>query len=141
LLSASIVASHVYDVGYRNVIGFAIDPLLIAVLIVQLVANRGLTATILNSKPMVFLGTISYSTYLYQQIVLWPTGEALSALGAPRAVSFVGCVVAVWLVASLSYALVERPFLRLRRRLAGGSQPPGSFRLHEATAAPTVGVP
>lgn len=122
LLSASVVVGNYQGVGYRNLVGFALDPLLIAILIVQLIARQTIVTAVLNSKPMVFLGTISYSTYLYQQVVLFPTREALQSMGAPLAIAFTGSVTAVLAVASLSYLFVEAPLLSMRRGFSAGAR-------------------
>ncbi len=68
--------------------------------------REGFAAKVLNSRPLVFVGGLSYSLYLWQQPFLSPTPlapfpwnlglAALAALG--------------------SYYLVEKPFLALRQR-------------------------
>jgi len=63
----------------------------------------------LNSGPIVWLGSLSYSPYLWQQVFLengryhWPTLFSL---------------VAIFCVATFSYYVIERPFLRLKNRLS-----------------------
>jgi peptidoglycan/LPS O-acetylase OafA/YrhL len=64
---------------------------------------------VLSVKPVVWLGVISYSLYLWHPIVIW--GGAKFA-NLPNAV---GAALAV-VVATASYFLVERPFLRRKRR-------------------------
>jgi hypothetical protein len=76
-------------------------------------APSGWLAAILNSRPLVALGTISYSTYVWQQLVLnpglstngtwfrWPLNVVL-ALG----------------LGTMSYLLCERWFLSLKARYA-----------------------
>jgi peptidoglycan/LPS O-acetylase OafA/YrhL len=63
----------------------------------------------LGVRPLVALGVISYSLYLWHPIVIW-SGSRLA--GLPTAV---GAALAV-AVATGSYVFVERPFLRLKRR-------------------------
>ena len=70
----------------------------------------GVVGKFLNTAPLVFLGQISYSLYLWQQIFLnrfttswyaqFPQNLALSLV-----------------VAVASYYIVEKPFLRLREKL------------------------
>jgi peptidoglycan/LPS O-acetylase OafA/YrhL len=60
----------------------------------------------LNSKPMVWIGSLSYSLYLWQEPITmtkWPTVFRLMALAA---------------VAALSYFVIERPFLAIKKRSA-----------------------
>jgi peptidoglycan/LPS O-acetylase OafA/YrhL len=60
---------------------------------------------LLNLTPMVWLGLVSYSLYLWQQLFAWST--------LPTLVKF---LLTLW-CATLSYYAVERPFQRLRRWL------------------------
>lgn len=69
--------------------------------------------SVLNWRPMVLLGTLSYSVYLWQQPFL---NRQVNA----AATRFPLNIVLVFLAAALSYLLVERPFLRLRRRVTRG---------------------
>lgn len=70
---------------------------------------------VLNSGPLVWLGTLSYSIYLWQQPFVY-RGRLPLYLALP----------AVLACAAASYYLVERPFNGLRAR----------FRTHKAQAAP-----
>lgn len=69
----------------------------------------GTAARVLNSRPLIWLGTLSYSLYLWQQPFLNRTSRALLS-------SFPFNLTAAFLCASASYYLVETPFLKLRRR-------------------------
>jgi peptidoglycan/LPS O-acetylase OafA/YrhL len=67
---------------------------------------------ILNTKPIMWIGTLSYSLYLWQQLFLdryspeWYTGFPVNI-----ALAFVA--------ATISYYMVEQPALRLRERKRG----------------------
>lgn len=100
---------------YRDVWSFIVNPLLCASLIPQLIVHRN-TAWVrwLDWKPVVYLGSISYSLYLYQQTVLEPGRKALRFL--PFAVQVAGSIAVVIVAASVSYWLIEAPFLRLKDR-------------------------
>ena len=64
---------------------------------------------VLNSRVAVFVGTISYSLYLWQQIFL--------ARNSPLAREMLPLAVALpFLVACISYFAVEKPLIRLRER-------------------------
>lgn len=98
-----------YGVAYRDIFSFSLNPIIIAVLIVQLIdSNRMMW---MDSRPLAYLGRISYSTYLYQEIVL----PAVGHLKLHTAASAVVSCISVWIVASFSYEFIEKPFLRLKR--------------------------
>lgn len=79
-------------------------PLTESVAFAVLIGNSALSANrILSSKPLVWLGNISYSLYVWQEIVLVP--------GRPHPLLLFGLV-----LAPLSYYLIERPMIRLGRR-------------------------
>jgi len=84
---------------------------LIAICIARAVAlSEGRTARLLNWRPLVFIGQMSYSLYLWQQPFLnriWPSWLTAFPLNL--------CLAAM--VALLSYYLVERPFLALREKV------------------------
>jgi len=65
---------------------------------------------VLNARPLVFVGTLSYSLYLWQQIFL-------NRRGSSDLQSFPWNLILVGIAALASYYLVERPFLRMRARL------------------------
>jgi peptidoglycan/LPS O-acetylase OafA/YrhL len=117
LLALSAVAAQHSSVVYRNTIGFMIDPLLVAVLIVQLIAFSNTTLWgWMNWGWLRYLGRISYSTYLYQELLTYPLKQRLSALPVP--LQLLATVAGIVLAASLSYFVVERPFLKLKDRLS-----------------------
>lgn len=99
---------------YRDWGGFIIEPVLVFLLIPQLLAfTNGPITRLLDTRAMRYLGRISYSIYLYQQIVLHPVEKRLA--GHPVALFF-GCLAVAVACASASYFLVERPFLKLKDR-------------------------
>jgi peptidoglycan/LPS O-acetylase OafA/YrhL len=69
---------------------------------------------ILNWKPVVWVGVLSYSLYIWQQIFCTTPSE----YGLPSVwwLSFPEWLLPVLAVAALSYYGLEKPFLRLRRR-------------------------
>jgi len=72
----------------------------------------------LNLQPIVWLGKISYSLYLWQELFIY---------GPRNPWYFVLFAVAL---ASLSYYLIEQPMLRVRER-----------RARERSSPPTAGLP
>jgi peptidoglycan/LPS O-acetylase OafA/YrhL len=83
--------------------------LIAAWLLGSVAAATGLMHRILNSRPMVALGMVSYSLYLWQQPFI--RLAELRGLGMPFAVA--GALVA----ATISYWLLERPLTTLRHKL------------------------
>lgn len=65
---------------------------------------------LLNSKLMVFLGVMSYSIYLWQQLFLNPFSTSMTS-------RFPLNLVLVGAASLVSYYLIERPSLRIRHRL------------------------
>jgi len=125
LLVASVAAELSWGSAYRDSIGFIVDPLLVAILIVQTIAFRDTALSgWLNWGWMRFLGRISYSVYLYQQITVYPAKRLLS--DAPSVIQLVGVAAAVTLVASGSYFVVEAPFLRWKSRFGRIGSPRAS---------------
>lgn len=72
-------------------------------------APDGLVGRVLNTRPLMFVGTLSYSIYLWQQLFL---NRGSSSLVAAFPVNLL-CAAAA---ALMSFYLVEQPFLRLRTR-------------------------
>jgi peptidoglycan/LPS O-acetylase OafA/YrhL len=60
-----------------------------------------------------YLGRISYSLYLYQQITLYPVRRVLGA--QPVVLQLVVAIFLTVAVASASYFLIERPFLKFKK--------------------------
>lgn len=70
--------------------------------------NQSIAFKVLNSAPLVFIGTISYSLYIWQQLFAY--GKITD-----NAVLSTACL---FLAACLSYFMVERPALRLKHLFA-----------------------
>lgn len=89
------------------------------------------TARLLNSRPLVAIGVISYSLYLWQEVFFDPFSTAWYTRTPIN-------VVLVAVAAIASYRCVERPFLRLRGvlepRLFGNEERKGAVRPHTQSA-------
>jgi len=70
---------------------------------------------VLNSRPVAFLGVLSYSLYLVHFVIILSLQRMLPGVGAFQlgVLAFVVSVAISWAI----FSLVERPFARLRRRL------------------------
>ncbi|MGF6778081.1 acyltransferase family protein [Paraburkholderia sp. GAS334] len=77
-------------------------------------------ARVLRLRGFVFIGTISFSLYLWQQLFF--------NLASPVTLRFPLCVLEAFAAATLSYWLIELPFLRLKDSLGKSKrrQPPDS---------------
>ncbi len=100
---------------YRDTTGFFVDPILVALLIPQLMAFRDSPFWRWISWPAVkYLGSISYSVYLYQQLTPGLVEKLLPR--QPHGLQVAANCVAVILAASVSYYAIERPFVKLKDR-------------------------
>ena len=107
-------ASFVHVRDYRDSVEFVVVPVLCAVLVAQLVAfpSHAITSPF-NWGWMRFLGKISYSIYLYQQLVVYPAMKVFTGLPVLGVMASVGASI---VLATCSFYLIEQPFLRLRQR-------------------------
>jgi len=120
LLLVSVALQIHFGSTYRDTVAFVVDPVLVALLIVQTIAFRGTVLwRWLQFAWVRYLGRISYSIYLYQQLVMDPTRKRL--VGFPVIVQLAAAVAVVILLASASYFIIERPFLSLKDRFRGTS--------------------
>jgi peptidoglycan/LPS O-acetylase OafA/YrhL len=78
-----------------------------------IVFPKSVLGAILRNPVLRFVGLVSYSLYLWNQLFISTTSPDW---GFIRRVPF--CIVVSMGVAVLSYYLVERPFLGLKRRFA-----------------------
>ena len=87
---------------------------------------------VLESRPFIFVGLMSYSLYLWQQLFLnphpthwvpsWPVGVTLS------------------FSATISYYVIERPFLRLKARAVPKALQPSARPAESAHPAAVMNV-
>jgi peptidoglycan/LPS O-acetylase OafA/YrhL len=101
------------------------------------VPGRGFAGRVLANRVLAYLGLISFAMYLYhlaviKQVDRW-LGEPMDAALGVRLVTYIGLGLFLTVaIASLSYYLVERPALRLKRLVS----PPVPAERGEATAEP-----
>lgn len=107
--------------AYHYSLGFTVDALLIAVLIVQLLQLSQHRFWSWLAHPVVrYLGLISYPLYLYHILGI-AVGQKMRFL--PIGFQLLAGVIASIALASGSYFVIERPFLTLKRRFEGGVTP------------------
>ncbi len=93
----------------------------IAVVIARGIQRPGdLFGRLLNTAPLVWIGTLSYSLYLWQQ-------PFINRHGTWAVQSFPLNLILAVAVAHASYFLVERPFLRLRQRIEHRERRPAAI--------------
>ena len=95
--------------------GFTILAATTALLLINLVVTeKGTLHAVLEARPLVWVGRISYGLYLWH----YPMFKWVKYMNAPWPVKLALAVFATFAVASLSFYLMERPLLRLKRRFA-----------------------
>ena len=101
------------------VLGWPLAAVACGGLLLSVLGDAGPFTAILRSRPVVYLGRISYGLYVYHELILKAGAELF-----PRYNSSGGQMVAYWLfglagtipLAAASYRWLELPFLRLKRR-------------------------
>jgi peptidoglycan/LPS O-acetylase OafA/YrhL len=121
-LALCSVAETLYGATFRNYIGFVVAPVFSAFFIAQAIAfsGRGLWR-VLDWNWMRYLGRISYSIYLYQQLTVG-IAQKLAARYGPAA-QFAAAIALTILAATGSYFVVERYFLSLKARFVAAEKP------------------
>ncbi|MGX7111862.1 acyltransferase family protein [Gemella cuniculi] len=95
---------------YRG--GFLLVAVLALIIIISSGHQNTMFSRILSFKPLVFIGKISYSLYLWHfPIVVLTT--PVSEIGSPKLIYVFLRIILIVLVASISYIFVEMPIRRL----------------------------
>jgi peptidoglycan/LPS O-acetylase OafA/YrhL len=113
-LASTQTAYSIWNLG----MGTTAASLLSAVLVAAALNERSVTGRILAFRPLIWLGLISYSLYIWQQLIFKMTGEN-GDLTLPISI----------VAATASYWIVEKPFRRRKpkdnRKLASTESPVG----------------
>ena len=128
-LSVAVFAAggRVQVAHLKRTLGYSVSAMTFAGVVLWIVLFRGSRATNwLNTGPMQFIGMISYGLYLYQT----PAGDLLAGLAGSRLpnnwLETLGGSNLLWIVlvavATLSWYVIEQPFLRMKDRLAPASR-------------------
>jgi len=96
--------------------------------------HDGIIGRVLNAAPLVFIGWISYSLYLWQQPFLDRESAAWTAHFPLNIVLTFGAAVA-------SYYIIERPSLQLRKRIESRKRRPSAAPPVGADPRPDVATP
>jgi peptidoglycan/LPS O-acetylase OafA/YrhL len=97
--------------------GYSLESFAIAVtLIVLLMWPRMLPAALLRFWPLAWVGRISYGLYLWH----WPVREFVFGTAQPSTRQVILSVLISFTIATLSFYLIERPFLAWKKRFRQG---------------------
>jgi peptidoglycan/LPS O-acetylase OafA/YrhL len=111
LLALLLVINRYMDYTVVSVFGTSIIIVSLAILIHRCVYRpHDWAGRFLNWKPIVFVGTLSYSLYLWQQLFLNRESSAWINTFPQNLILAIAAALA-------SYFLLEKPLLKLRRRL------------------------
>jgi peptidoglycan/LPS O-acetylase OafA/YrhL len=106
-----------YGTFFRDTVSLLLLPFVFVAIILHVTAvSNGPVTRFLEIPIMRYMGRISYAMYLYQQIAVDPMRRLTAEL--PFVVQVAAVFVVVILLATASYYVVERPFLRLKDRFA-----------------------
>ena len=100
--------------AFMLTIGYTLLPLAAIVLVLHLMRGGGPLAEAAGWGPVVALGRISYGVYLWHY-ALWGMMRPFLPKDMPEPLHSFVLVASVLLVATLSYRVIEQPFLRLKR--------------------------
>jgi len=122
-IGATNVAGLTYWGGHWSLFFWhSLSGIFIALIVLGAALGTRLTDQLLANRPILFLGIISYSLYLWHfPIIQWLSRQQLPPLaeGYPFFNIIAWSMVPVLVVAALSYWLAERPFLKMRHHLTG----------------------
>jgi len=112
LLILGPLLSYYLRGGYGLLFGMSFNNIAILLILLWSIYVPSVFANLLNSKVMIQIGILSYSIYIWQQLFLTPRIDTWFN-------KFPQNIVVVFVVAVLSYNLVEKPILKLKNRFKG----------------------
>lgn len=121
-VAALLAGVFVFYPPFRTVpLGTAIYGLLvpfcIAAMLMYTIAREGWAASVLNSGPLQWIGLVSYSAYLWQQLFTAPQQSYANSWGG----AMLRFPLLLIPIAAASYYYVERPCIRLGRRISASA--------------------
>jgi peptidoglycan/LPS O-acetylase OafA/YrhL len=94
--------------AYDLSVGFTLEGISIGLLLLHIIQNKPRFANFLNGKVISWIGVLSYSLYVWQQLFL---GSAFKGITSIFPIN-IGLIV---LTAYISYTFVEKPILKLKK--------------------------
>ncbi len=85
-----------------------------------LIVQEGLAYKFLNSRLLVWIGTISYSVYIWQQLFLVRPGMNILPFGILSSLPL--NIICVFAISAMSFNFIERPCVALGKHLCGMKQ-------------------
>jgi peptidoglycan/LPS O-acetylase OafA/YrhL len=102
--------------GFLWVVAHAIEPPMVLCVLIYVMANaQRASVRWLEWAPLRHVGKVSYGIYLFHQMIHSPVRSKTAFLPVP--LQYVAVVIVCVAVATLSYNLYEKPFLKLKDRL------------------------
>lgn len=117
-----------YGLAYKFGVGFVVDPLLTAILLVQVIAfAKSWAWGWLNWRITRYIGRISYSMFLYQAVTNYWAVHIFE--NRSRFVVVAAALSLALLLGTVSYYAIELRFLRLKKKFAPGVGKPRQNRV------------
>ncbi len=111
----AIVTQNLVSEKIHYSVGLTLQSLMMWIFILQLVVLFYHPLWFwLNSKTMIFLGSLSLSIYLYHS---WGLAVGYKFTFLPKLLSVIICAIVTTIMAYGSYRFIEKPFIALRKRI------------------------
>lgn len=119
LFVAALIIQNKYFIGYVPYVSELVSALVIAYILASVIKNRSLFTILLENRLLSYIGVISYSLYVWQELFIgnraWEPW--LSPLrGLPIYQLILIKLTLIFVIGLLSWYLIERKFLRLKGR-------------------------
>ena len=107
-----------YDLDFLPTWSYVLAPIflgsIIALIILSFILNdKTFLSGVFASRPILFIGKISYSIYIWHAMVI-PRVETLTISNSQK---FLLNIIITLIVSTISYYIIEAPFLRLKSRV------------------------
>jgi len=112
----TLYQKRIYWLGFIPAFASLVSLLLISLTCAQSRGRVGWLAKLLSIPPMLLVGRLSYSLYLWHSLAFFIVSKSvLGDIGLPSDMAKLALSLAM---AAVSYVLIEKPFLEIKKRLA-----------------------